>query len=82
MPIHMNNMEIFTSLVNILIGIDEVCSLAGFQVFGIDEVAVKFNSLHEVLMSLSKSDEELTLVSVCGLFGGVKDAEVCIVFDA
>lgn len=55
MPIHVDNLGNIPLSVTDVVGIDKVCSLVGFQIFSINIVSVKFNSLHEVLMSLLRS---------------------------
>ena len=53
MTVCVNDLGVFPSLVNVLVGFDEIGSFARFHALGVDVIAVKFDGHHDILVSLS-----------------------------
>ena len=57
-PVYVYNLGVFPSPVHVLVGLDEVCSLVGFETFSINAIP-KFNNHHKGLMTLSRRVEKI-----------------------
>ena len=78
-PVYVNDLGVFPTLVNVLVGFDEIVGFARFHALGVDVIAVKFNSHHDVFVSPSRDDRKATsLICVHSLFCGIIDMEIYI----
>ena len=50
-PVHINDLGVFPTLVNVLVGFDEIVGFARFHAFRIDVVSIKFGGHHEICVS-------------------------------
>ena len=53
MPVYVNDLGVFPTLVNILVGFDEIVGFARFHAFRVDVVSIKFDGHHEIFVSSS-----------------------------
>ena len=53
LPVDLNDLGVFPSLVNVLVGFDEIGGFARFHALGVDVIAIKFDGHHDILVSLS-----------------------------
>ena len=53
MPVDGNDLGVFPSLVNVLVGFDEIGGFARFHALSVDVIAVKFDGHHDILVSPS-----------------------------
>ena len=77
MPVHVNDLGVFPTLVNVLVGFDEIVGFAIFHALRIDVVSIKFDGHHEIFVSSSRDDRKApSLIGIHRLFRGVVDAEI------
>ena len=68
-PVHVNDLGVFPTLVNVLVGFDEIVGFAKFQAFRVDVVSVKFDGHHEIFVSSSRDDRKAPgLIGIHRLF--------------
>ena len=51
MPVDLSDLGVFPSLVNVLVGFDEIGGFARFHPLSVDVIAVKFDGHHDILVS-------------------------------
>ena len=51
MPVYVNDLGVFPSLMNVLVGLYEIVGFAGFHAFGVDVVSIKFDGHHGIFVS-------------------------------
>ena len=52
-PVYVNDLGVFPTLVNVLVGFDEIVGFARFHALCVDVVSIKFNGHHEIFVSSS-----------------------------
>ena len=73
----MNDLGVFPTLVNVLVGFDEIVGFARFHALRVDVVSIKFDGHHEIFVSLSRDDRKAPgLIGIHRLFRGVIDVEI------
>ena len=50
-PVYVNDLGVFPTLVNVLVGFDEIVGFARFHAFRVDVVSIKFDGHHEIFVS-------------------------------
>ncbi len=53
LPVYVNDLGVFSTLVNVLVGFDEIIGFAKFHAFRVDVVSIKFDGHHEIFVSSS-----------------------------
>ena len=79
MPIDVDDLGVLSALVDGLVCFDKFVGSMGLHTFGVNVVAIKFDSNHDIFVSTSGNERNTTsLVCVHGLFGIVEYTEVDI----